>query len=416
LLAGGIYWYQRYQINVIYAQWRAEGLPTNEKELAKYNRPPVGGTDNSALWLPAIENATNKIFRELQSRREHDNTHLSNDPSFRMLSHTPPAPGQPWDRLAEVETFLKQLAPELQALYRAAEAGGQARYPAIYSGDAGTVSDLLWLESRTARYYQDTPRRLQAIRAMLALSNTYEGSIDLLQASGFGALAGRGINEVIDLLNEGPTDDQHLAEFQKLVCQVDYLDATQTCIASELVDRVGYVQARSRFPFATANELDMLRRLESRPAHTQSWAEMLSELTSFSKRMKALNTSRWLNFIRFNERRSGTAFDSLAEFQDLATTMASNHVRQVCINALLAAERHRLRHGSYPATISAIDVDLIGKGQDGSTSLDDPIVGKPLSYRLTGFGQCVYSIHENWPYDFDCYYQLIDIRYSVKRK
>ena len=50
LSAGGIYWYQRYQINVIYAQWRGQGLPTNPEELANYYRPPVGGTDNSTLW------------------------------------------------------------------------------------------------------------------------------------------------------------------------------------------------------------------------------------------------------------------------------------------------------------------------------------------------------------------------------
>ncbi|MFO1007185.1 MAG: hypothetical protein U0929_14585 [Planctomycetaceae bacterium] len=404
LFVGGIHWYQRHQINVIYTKWRAEGLPTNREELAKYSRPPVGGTDNSALWLPAIEKATNTIFRVLETRRQNDNS------SFQMLSHTPPSPGEPWDRRADVESFLKQLAPEIQALYHAAQAGGQARYPVGYRGDIQTVSGLLWLESRTARYHRDNPRRFQAIQAILALSNTREGA-----AEGF-AWGTDGLDEVIDFLNEEPTDDRMLNEFQKLICQVDYLDVTRTCMAYELVDRVDYVQERSRFPFATANEFDMLRRLESRPAHTRSWAEMLTELTSFSKRMKALNTSRWLNSMRFDERRSGTAFDSLVEFQDLATTMASNHVSQACLNALLAAERHRLRHGSYPATISAIDVDLIGKGRDGSTSLVDPILGKPLSYRLTDSSLSVYCVHESWPYDFDGYFQPVDIRYSVKRK
>jgi hypothetical protein len=410
LFVGGIHWYQRDQISVIYARWRAEGLPTNREELAKYYRPPVGGTDNSALWLPAVEKASNLILSVLESRRQNDNSALGDAPPFMMLSHMPPVPGQPWDRRAYVESFLKQLAPEIQALHHAAQAGGQARYPVGYRGDIQTVSGLLWLESQTARYHRDTPRRLQSIQAILALSNTREGVAEKF------AWGTDGLDEVIDFLNEEPTNDQMLMEFQKLICHVDYLDVTRTCMAYELVDRVDYVQERSRLPFATANELDMLRRLESRPVHIKYWAEMLSELTSFSKRMKALNTSRWLNSIRFDERRSGTAFDSLVEFQDLVTTMASNHVSQVCMNALLAAERHRLRHGSYPATISAIDVDLIEKGRDGSTSLVDPILGKPLNYRLTDSSLCVYCIHENWPYDFDGYFQPVDIRYSVKRK
>ena len=368
---GGIHWYQRHQISVIYARWRAEGLPTNREELAKYFRPPVGGTDNSALWVPAVEKATNSILRVLESRRQNDN------PSFQMLSHTPPSPGEPWDQRADVESFLKQLAPEIQALYHAAQAGGQARYPVGYSGDTSTVDSLLYLESRTARYHRDTPRRFKAIRAMFAWSNTHEGSVEQF---GWGSP----LNEVIDFLNDGPTDDQSLAELQKLVCQIDYLDVTRTCMAFQLISCIEYVQARSRRPFATANELEMLRRLELlRPAYAKPWPEMMSEVSSFSESIHALNKTHWKYSIQFDERTSTDVFDSLLELQPFAAAMANNSAEQSSVNVMLAAVRHQLRHGSYPATISDIDIDLIGKGRDGSISLLDPFTNTPWRYYLT---------------------------------
>ena len=380
LIVGGIHGYQRRQISTIYTRWRAEGLPTNREELAKYYRPPVGVTDNSALWLPAIEKATNTILRVLESRRQNDNSALGDAPPFMMLSHTPPLPGQPWDRRADVESFLQQLAPEIQALYRAAEAGGQSRYPARYLGDSSTVSDLLRLESQTARYHRDTPRRIQAIRAMLALSNTHEGSIDEF---GWGPGTGA-LDEVIDFLNDGPTDDQLLAELQKLVCQVDYLDVTRTCMAFPLVSCIDYVQAVSRRPFATANELEMLRRLESlRPAYLKPWPEMMSEVLSFSESIHALNKSHWKYSIQFDERTSTDVFDALLELQPFAATMANNNAQQSSVNVMLAAVRHQLRHGSYPATISDIDTDLMGKGRDGSISWLDPFTSTPWRYDLT---------------------------------
>ncbi len=411
LFMGGIHWYQRHQISVIYAKWRAEGLPTNREELANYYRPPVGGTDNSALWVPAVEKATNTILRVLESRRQNDKSALGDAPPFMMLSHMPPVPGQPWDRRADVESFLKQLAPEIQALYHAAEAGGQARYPVRNRGDTSTVDSLLYLESRTARYHRDTPRRIRAIRAMLALSNTREGSVEE-----FGWGTG-GLDEVIDFLNEGPTDDQLLAELQKLVCQIDYLDVTRTCMAFQLISCIDYVQARARHPFATANELEMLRRLESlRPAYAKPWPDMMSEVSSFSDSIHAINKRHWEYSIRFDERNSTDVFDSLLDLQPVAAAMANNSAKQSSVNVMLAAVRHQLRHGSYPATISAIDSDLMGKGRDGSISWLDPFTSTSWSYHLTNADLRTSSNGVKREGGGDSFEGQIIQGYSVKRK
>ena len=421
LSVGGIHWYQRYQISMIYAQWRAEGLPTNQEELANYYRPPFEAVENSALWLPAIENASQVNFMAWYAADEDEE-----ETQINLTEEVPPAAGQPWDHQEVVEEFLMESTPELQALFHAAEAGGQARIPtdAFYTfpGKARSAARLLQLESLTARYHRDLPRRLRAIRALLVLSNISEGSPDVIMAMTFCAISSLGHSDIIDLIDEGVTEAQHLAEIQKLVCQVDYLEVCRTCRAKEYIDRVDNIYEESRFPFATANELDILRRLEfSRPAYTKPWPEMLSDLSSFCERIQALKTNRWLNTIRFQTSKPEKVFDSLRFVNRLAIGMAYTNARQSSVHALLAAERHRLRHGSYPVTISAIDADLIEKERDGSAVLLDPFTGKPLCYRLTDTELRIYSVGENRLDDgghFDSVPEkgLIDIGYAVKRK
>ena len=432
LLVGGIHWYQRYQISVIYTRWRAEGLPTNREELAKFYRPPVGAVDNSTLWLPAIEKASqvnSAAFPLTENADSEEGEEEGNEDEeekvatlILLLAEVPPAPGEPWGHQKEAGEFLNRAKPELQALYHAAESGGQARIPTIFPGDLRNPARLLQLELRTARYHRDTRRRLRGIQALLALSNINEGSPDAIIALTFTAFSSMGNFEVVGLLDEETTEDPHLAELQKLVCQIDYLEVCRTCRAEVFIDRVGNIYEESRFPFATANELDILRRLElSRPAYRRPWPEMLSELSTISEQMQLLNSSRWMNSIRFQTSKPEEVFQSLWFIKSFAVVMANNCARQSSVNALLAAERHRLRHGSYPATISAIDADLIGKGRDGSTALLDPFTGKPLCYRLTDTELKIYSVGENWRDDgghFDSVPEkgLIDIGYAVKRK
>jgi hypothetical protein len=423
LSVGGIHWYQRHQISVIYDRWRAEGLPTNREELANYYRPPVGGTDNSALWLPAIKEASQVDFMAWYSAEEDDEEETQVN---LLLGEVSPVAGQPWDHQEVVEEFLMDHTPVLQALFHAAEPGGQARIPAdiyyTFPGKARSAARLLQLETLTARYHRDLTRCLRAIRALLVLSNISEGSPDIIMALTFCAISSLGHSEVIELIDAGIAEDRHLAEIQTLVCQVDYLEVCRTCRTGEYIACVDNVYEDSRFPFATANELDILRRLElSRPAFTKPWPEMLSDLSSFSERMQALKTNRWLNTIRFQTSKPEEVFESLLFVNRLAIGMAYNNARQSSVNALLAAERHRLRHGSYPATISAIDANLIGRGHDGSTALLDPFSGKPLCYRLTDTELRIYSVGKNRLDDGGHFESapekgLIDIGYAVKRK
>lgn len=428
LFVGGVHWYQRYQISVIYAKWRAEGLPTNRQELAKYYRPPAGAVDNSALWLPAIKNASHVDSvvlppTESGDRGEEEDEQEKVASPILLLAVVPPDPGEPWDHQKEAEEFLNRAKPELKALYHAAEVGGQARIPNIFPGDLRNPARLLRLELLTARYHRDTHRRLRGIQALLALSNINEGSPDHRIALTFNVFSSIGNFEVVGLLDEEQTEDPLLAELQRLVCQVDYLEICRTCRAEVFINFVEYISWKSRFPFAISNELDMLLRLElSRPAFAKPWPEMLSDLSSFSEQMQAIKAARWQNAIRLQMSKPDELFDALQGIEKFALSMANQSAKQSSVNALLAAERHRLRHGSYPATISAIDVDLIiGKGRDGSAMLLDPFTGKPLCYRLTDTELRIYSVGKNRLDDggnFEPVVKmgLIDIGYAVKRK
>ncbi len=378
LLSVGVYEYQRYQIRAIYAEMRSHDWPTNQEELEEYGQLPPGAVDNSQVWVPAITSADAAIkSAKLPDPRA-------------PFGYDPPVPGQPWEHQPETEEFLQKLVPYLEALHRAAESGGRARFPNGTHVDSRSVGYLLYLESKTAAYHGDSQRRLKAIKSLLALSNIMEGEARSIIIMSFRAIHDFGATEAIGQINTGASKDHDIAELQRLICSVDLHAECQGFQFDEMISMVEFIQEESRIPFHPANELELLRHCSNtRPSFLLPWPEMLKELENADAYWNELPSRQWIEPFRFR------SLSPRLNFNSFARLMALSAAKQACANGILAAERFRLRHGKLPASMVAIDADLFAKLPGGTIPLTDPMDGQPLRFRLDADGLRIYSVSFN---------------------
>jgi hypothetical protein len=67
---------------------------------------------------------------------------------------------------------------------------------------------------------------------------------------------------------------------------------------------------------------------------------------------------------------------------------AKTVARQRCLSAVVAVQRHRLRHGQPPESLNAVDSALLGPASEPP----DPFDGQPLRYKIEESRVLVYSV------------------------
>ncbi len=377
-LSGLGYWWQLALIESYYAEMRSEGWPTNSTEVQESYKISEGVVDSTHLWVPAIENATVAI--KAVTSPEH---RLPYDDDI-------PPVGQPWDRLEEIAAILPQLAPQLEAIHRASEVGGQALFHEDFDGSSTDVLKLLGLEAAVAAHQGDSVRCHRALLACFALANSGRANPDM--GSYLITTALREISErrIEIWLPSCQWTDEELRSLQQVLCEVDLRTEFSISFAADCPEAMEVLGELRLFPFRTANELAMLRHFsEARMAMKFPFPMMIEEFGVIDIRRTKIQGSRisqWTlsGFLQF-----------APPLESYGLVLKIHIARQACLNAVLAAERFRLRHGQWPISLAAIDADLFGHLPDGTVPLTDPFNGQPLRFNVREMTLLIYSIGKN---------------------
>ena len=378
LVVGGSHLRQRRQIEAYFEETRAQGLPTNFVELQEFYQVPEGVTDSTQAWVPALKDASRAI---MESREP------GSPPPF--INEEIPEIGQSWEQLSAVEKFLQKMAPQFQAIHRATEMGGQARFPEN-SGHHRHVAKLLELEAAVAARRGESARSLEAVRAILAMANAKRGQPDMIALMSSEGIREVGISSMERWLPHCQWADGDLASLQRLICEVDFHKEFQNALAGDCIMYIDGLDEEGHFPFRTVNEKEyLLQYSNARKELALPWHEMISRFHRLDSRIESLKSDRLGIWTR-------SAFLKYAPTLEMfGQVMANAAARQACANVGLAAQRYRLRHGRLPTSLGEIEPDLLGKLPDGTVPLTDSFDGQPLRVHLHERHLVIYSVGMN---------------------
>ncbi len=396
---------------------RAKGLPTTASEVNDFYVVPDDVTDTTDLWVAAI--------RAGQATPASANTKTL--PIVGNADPIPP-PGEAWAELEASRTFLAGLDAELQVIWRAGKAGGQARYPVNFSAgintllpllqDSRSVARLLTLDAHVAAHDGDNARVLQDLKAIIALSDSLRGEPCLISQLVRIPIHAIGCNTIEQLLPYCQWSDSELQSLQAAIGSARFKDELSKALCGEratCLTAIGTMSSGALGVFRQANRLETLRLFEgSIEGFSGSWPDALQrqrELSADIKKMAGGTLSRLSMWAVLNLL---PALDAASNAGARATA------RQKCATVGIAAHRYRLMHGRLPNSLAEIDDTLLGVSSDRAAQLTDPFDGKPLRYKTEETQTVIYSVDKNGlddggDVDRDNPPRPLDIGFTLKR-
>ena len=385
------------------ARIQAAGEPVTIEDLYAYREVKAGVRDTTALWLAALDS-----FHEQQLgidgkalpfvgalSAEGNSARLRADADESLYS--------------EAQDFLANHAGTVQATLVAAQEPGECRFPVKFEDGVTTQVPHLQKLRSLARIFQlrlhvqksngDIDGALESLTTLFAIPGTLQHEALLIGHAVRSGLSGVAQHETAELLSEVQLTDAQLAELEKLV-RGDDLQAGLTAglIGERAMNyhtfhHLETIESELPIPMASRGSL-------TRPADCLLSLELLGSMIEASRepfpaaqrnvevannRIKAIVGSgnpleKWTYMI--------TALMMPAVGNGFVNT--SNAIgRQRALLAAIAAERHRLASGSYPAKLS----DLV-PAQLPAVPLD-PFDGQPLRLVLKPDEILIYSIGRN---------------------
>ena len=215
LVALGCTWFfQQSTLDSQLAALRAQGLPTTAREVNDFYTVPDGVNDTTKLWVAAIDAVKTA---NLSTRGE----------TLPFIGEGPtpvPPPGEAWAELEASRTLVAELDAELQVVWRAGEAGGQARFPVDYSLGIDTllpytqnsreVARLLTLDAYVSAHDGDEARTLQDLKAIFSVSDALRGEPSAISQMMRNEIHMIGYDAVLHLLPHCRWSDAELQSLQ----------------------------------------------------------------------------------------------------------------------------------------------------------------------------------------------------------
>ena len=153
---------------------RAAGEPVTAADLDAFYAYPPKDRDTTELWLDAFAVLDSPGF-------------ASDAKPLPIVGEVdgPGLPGEPWPQLDAAEAFLAKYRAPLEKMHRAAELGGEARFPVKFSlaGAAGLLpriqqtrgaARLLTLEAEVHARRGEAHAAARSVRAILALARSLD--------------------------------------------------------------------------------------------------------------------------------------------------------------------------------------------------------------------------------------------------
>lgn len=388
LSAYGIWFGSQRSLNAKFDAIRAQGLPTNVEELNEYYSVPVGVTDSTDLWLAAFEALESA---DLDNRAEKlPYVGLAKTPAF----------NEDWQEFSKAKQLIEEMDDELDLIRKAAEAGGQIRYPNFLSADELDSMTTLINERLVARFLSlavqvhirsgNCNAAITDVSSILSLSNALEGEVTMISALLRIALHAMGMAQLELILSECEFNADQCFGIQKIVLDSNIRKSMITTLNGELALILSGIDQLPITTLKTANKHDALNY----------FGEFFATLKLPWKEILRLQRGKSVKIVK---NRPGT----IQLMKSVATTsLAPAHeqfivanmkavARQRCTNAALAAKRYQLSNGMFPKSLQDIPQELLSTEKFSKELLIDPFNGEPLRYQLEENRLLIYSVGEN---------------------
>lgn len=348
---------------------QSAGEPITTEEMYAYHRVPPGTVDITEAWMAALYSG----FREEQFYADATSLPIVGEGDKERLR-----PGAPSSRLAAAELFLQKYDATLKAALAAARLEGECRFPLKFEKGIGAllphaqrmraVVTLLELNVRVRALRGDTAAALESLEGMFAGSEAMAHQPSLIEHLVRAATLNMALEETDWLLNETQLTDEQLARLQARLSAVDLHSGLSEGLIG--VRSMGYHLFHHPEIMADAQLTGTKMPLAwgasgrlSRPADCLLYLELLGESIAASSepfpeahqrvgqvenRLKAVVGSR-------NPLEKMQYIVTSAMLPGLATSFdatARGLARRDALLAAIAAERHRLKTGSFPAKLA----------------------------------------------------------------
>lgn len=388
LLATGFFWYTgTAQLEAQFDALRAQGLPVTSADLDDFYSIPLNADDTTELWVAAIT----AVEAAEVGKRGRDLPFVGENGSEAV-----PPPGQEWPDLKASRAFLAELQPELDAIYAAAEAGGQARYRIDFSAgfntplphlqEARNVARLLTLDAHVAAHSGEYARAHRDCLAIFRLAESLRNEPTLISQLVRMAIFAVGCDVTLELMPHCDWSDAELARLQATIVSITFREPTQAAFQGQRALALTTLNTTVPAALRNANALETLRMFETViSALDGPWQDALQQSREVNARVAALGSSS-LSRIKY----MGVMLHAPA-FEQAVVAAVRNEARRRCMVAAVASGRYRLEHGNWPASLSEIEERDLGTAEQKSL-LTDPLAEALLRYRVDGDRILIYSV------------------------
>ena len=372
------------------AALRSQGLPTNAKELNAFYSVPTGVTDTTEMWTAAVS----AVAAANIEQRAANLPFLGSGP-------TPvPEPGAEWAERVACQTFLKEMDRELQAIMRAADAGGMARYPIDltngmdtllpYAQETRTISRLLTLNAHVHAHDGEDEQVLRNAKAIFAVSDALSGEPTMISQLVRIAVHTSGCQLAVQMLPHSKWSDEELKTLQMAIGHARFRKGMLNAFHVERALSLTSNTVNSVVLFRNASALKSIELFRiSTDGLAKSWPEAMSRQQEIDTELKTLSS------ISLSKLKLMTVWLLFPAVKHAVVAGARAEARQNCALAIIAAYRYRLHHGKLPTSLADINALIPGDPDERSSRLTDPFDGLPLRFKSTDNQLLIYSVGEN---------------------
>ena len=397
LVAVGLYRvYSDLRLNQQLADLKSRGLPTNCEELNAWYAVPQDVSDTTEQWVAATS-AIAKVGLYARGK------------SLPFVGDGPepvPPPGKRWAELEASRTLLKELAPELQLIIAAADAGGMARYPVDFRKGLEADQTVMYQTRNLVRllslsahvhahdgHWQDV---LKDVMQIFSVSSSLDGEPNSIAQNQCTALHARGCFQTVSMLPHSPWSDKELEELQVAVGRAVFRKNFQRAFYGELAIKLEYLEILPspsiiRMVVTTNNSRSTVIDLmdSTAKAMDSSWVDTVERFFPASLKMMETDIDPVSPVSHI------VVLISLPALQHVIFSGIRAEARQNCCIGFIAAKRYQLKHGTLPRKLNDLRDFVPGDFKSRLSRLIDPFDGKPLRFKTTDYGVVIYSIGDN---------------------
>ena len=388
IAASGMWYSGQVSLEEQIAALKAQGMPTTASEVNDFYVVPEGVADTTDLWVAAIDAVETTNLRK-----------RARTLPFIGQGRLPvPPPGEAWAELKASRKLLGELKPELQAILRAAKAGGQVRFPVDFSTGVlrhtdmcREVARLLLLDAHVSTHDGDHSQVLRDLKAIFALSDALRGEPTQVSQMVRIIIHAIDCDAVERLLPHCDWNDAELESLQSAIHAARFKEEFARAMCGERA--IGLTTIHSPpftlGPLRQSNKREMLRVYELLiQGFLGSWPEIVEQQRELGAEVDRLRRDKLARFSMLGVSLLGPTFG-------FTSAGARANAMQKCTIAGIAAARFRLQHDRLPKSLAEIEPKFLPAALKPPQQLVDPFDGQPLRFKSEKDGLLIYSVGRN---------------------